>query len=565
MQKFGKTIITNAGRQMLTQVDGAKGKITYTKASLCTQDVKKLSEDDCLALTALTGVQMDTSLEVTDVRDNTVTVLASFNNANVTKDLTFNSIGWFAKTSVDDTEKLLAVTPSETEQTLVAGKNGASTSSTDIEMVFARSHDTTVVVNPSSVGLVSKAQLSSATDKINNDINSLSALTNPSSIVSNQTINLDTLTTKGITKFQNAQLSSAGYMQAFDQSTIGLNGWIFNIYSNNGASYIQIVHITNTAYNQGAMYFLRAKANGTSTEDFARMSTVKDHAQFFSLTEKDAKDVVARDENKSFNPNNVVDSGVHRISSTKINAKYDVTDPKDANSGYSFSGFYWGWLFNLNFDDSPNSNAVYQLLVVNSGIYYREISVKTNDFPAFNSFSFAKDIAKLQTAIDNAGSVKTVDGKNPDDKGNIDISSLQNPDGVFTKNDTLDIDTFLKPGIYSLKDPTVIASINPKALDAVPANRDGKTRCGYLIIVQHDIYNVSQEIRIFNSTSYTVSHRFLFATNNFRPDFERIITTKDYQNIIGYIDGKETVHQCDDLTSGIAYSKANPNIIVATP
>ena len=354
-------------------------------------------------------------------------------------------------------------------------------------------------------------------------------------------------------------------MQAFDQSTTGLNGWIFNIYSNDGAGYIQIVHITNTTYNQGAMYFLRAKANDTSTEDFARMSTVKDHAQFFSLTEKDAKDVVARDENKSFNPNNIVDSGVHRISSTKINAKYDVTDPKDANSGYSFSGFYWGWLFNLNFDDSPNSNAVYQLLVVNSGIYYREISVKTNDFPAFNSFSFARDIAKLQTAIDNAGSVKTVDGKKPDDKGNIDISSLQNPDGVFTKNDTLDIDTFLKPGIYSLKDPTVISSINPKALDAVPANKDGKTRCGYLIIVQHDIYNVSQEIRIFNSNSYTVSHRFLFATNNFRPAFERIITTQDYQSIISYVDGKETVHQCDDLTSGIAYSKANPNIIVATP
>ena len=565
MQKFGKTIITNAGRQMLTQVDGAKGKITYTKASLCTQDVKKISEDDCLALTALTGVQMDTNLEVTDVRDNTVTVLASFNNAKVTKDLTFNSIGWFAKTSVDDTEKLLAITPSETEQTLVAGKNGASTSSTDIEMVFARSHDTTVVVNPSAVGLVSKAQLSTATDKINNDINSLSALTNPSSTIVNQTISLDTFTTKGITKFQNAQLSSAGYMQAFDQSATGLNGWIFNIYSNTGASYIQIVHINNTTYNQGAMYFLRAKTNGTSTEDFARMSTVKDHAHFFSLTEKDAKDVVARDENKSFNPNNIVDSGVHRISSTKINAKYDVTDPKDANSGYSFSGFYWGWLFNLNFDDSPNSNAVYQLLVVNSGIYYREISVKTNDFPAFNSFSFARDIAKLQTAIDNAGSVKTVDGKKPDDKGNIDISSLQNPDGVFTKNDTLDIDTFLKPGIYSLKDPTVISSINPKALDAVPANKDGKTRCGYLIIVQHDIYNVSQEIRIFNSNSYTVSHRFLFATNNFRPAFERIITTQDYQSIISYVDGKETVHQCDDLTSGIAYSKANPNIIVATP
>lgn len=568
MQKFGKTIITNAGRQMLTQVDGAKGKITYTKASLCTQDVKKISEDDCLALTALTGVQMDTNLEVTDVRDNTVTVLASFNNAKVTKDLTFNSIGWFAKTSVDDTEKLLAITPSETEQTLVAGKNGASTSSTDIEMVFARSHDTTVVVNPSAVGLVSKAQLLAATDKINNNINSLSVLANPSSIVSNQTINLDTFTTKGITKFQNAQLSSAGYMQAFDQSTTGLNGFIFNIYSNDGASYIQIVHITNTTYNQGAMYFLRTKANGTSAEDFARISTVKDHAQFFSLTEKDAKDVVARDENKSFNPDNVVDSGVHRISSTKINAKYDVTDPKDANSGYSFSGFYWGWLFNLNFDDSPNSNAVYQLLVVNSGIYYREISVKTADFPAFNSFSFAKDITKLQTAIANAGSIKTIGGKKPDDKGNINLPSFENPDFVYTKKDTLDVDKATIPGIYSLTDTTLTCSINKNALSAVRGNKDGTTYTGYLVVYKHDVSNITQELRIYTGQTVpdvTINTRCISGNSNYRPNFQRLITDIDYKNIIGYVDGKEVVHQCDDLTSGIAYSKANPNIIVATP
>ena len=627
---------------------------------------------------------MDTNLEVTDVRDNTVTVLASFNNANVTKDLTFNSIGWFAKTSVDDTEKLLAVTPSETEQTLVAGKNGASTSSTDIEMVFARSHDTTVVVNPSAVGLVSKAQLSAATDKINNDINSLSALTNPSSTIVNQTINLDAFTTKGITKFQNAQLSSAGYMQAFDQSTTGLNGWIFNIYSNDGASYIQIVHIINTTYNQGAMYFLRTKANGTSTEDFARMSTVKDHAQFFPLTQRDAKDVVARDENKSFNPDNVVDSGVHRISSTKINAKYDATDPTDPNSGYSFSGFYWGWLFNLNFDDTPDSNAVYQLLVVNSGMYYREISVKTKDFPAFNSFSFARDIAKLQAAIDNLlktkvnfsdligyisdhngnrlvettgnanaigepgiyftkggiknlpltnwgilqvigitatdsasahrkvqiyypddlgimpyyrnvtntnigswhqfasqdditnlinkvntlGAVKKVNNKLPGADGNVTLSSFENPDFVYTKKDTLDVDKATTPGIYSLMDTTLTCSINTNALNAVPGNTDGKTYTGYLKVYKHDAANITQELRIYTGRAvpdFTTSTRCIYGNSNYRPNFQRSITDMDYKNIIGYIDGKETVHQCDDLTSGIAYSKANPNIIVATP
>lgn len=684
MQKFGKTIITNAGRQMLTQVDGAKGKITYTKASLCAQDVKKLSEDDCLALTALTGVQMDTNLEVTDVRDNTVTVLASFNNANVTKDLTFNSIGWFAKTSVDDTEKLLAVTPSETEQTLVAGKNGASTSSTDIEMVFSRSHDTTVVVNPSAVGLVSKAQLSAATDKINNDINSLSALTNPSSIVSNQAINLDTFTTKGITKFQNAQLSSAGYMQAFDQSTTGLNGWIFNIYSNDSVSYIQIVYVTNTTYNQGAMYFLRTKANGTSTEDFARMSTVKDHAQFFPLTQRDAKEVIARDENKSFNPDNVVGSGVYRISSTKIIAKYDVTDPKDPNSGYSFSGYYWGWLFNFNFDDTPDSNAVYQLLLVNSGMYYREISVKTGDFPAFNSFSFTKDIANLQTAIDNKlkakvnfsdmigyisdhngnklvettgnanaigepgiyftkggiknlpltnwgilqvigitatdsasahrkvqiyypddlgimpyyrnvtntnigpwhqfasqdditnlinkvntlGAVKKVNNRLPGADGNVTLSSFENPDFVYTKKDTLDVDKATTPGIYSLMDTTLTCSINTNALSAVPGNTDGTTYTGYLKVYKHDAANITQELRIYTGRTvpdFTTSTRSIYGNSNYRPSFQRLITDYDYKNILGYVDSKEIVHQCADLTSGIAYSKANPNIIVATP
>ena len=577
MSKYNKTILTNAGLDLAARASSGKAKFTITRAATSTEKLADKSISELQKLTALPSLMQYGEINnVADSAQDKNIVIGTeliFNNKDLTTSYNVNTIGLFAKEDGSNKEILYALTTAAEPETMPDFKDKVLFKFNMTMFVVVGQTDN-VSVNVTDNGVVTQQQLSDIIAKLSTkedlakmhkDSNDLAMLANPDSIVSNQTTNLDTFTTKGITKFQNAQLSSAGYMQAFDQSTTGLNGWIFNIYSNDSASYIQIVHITNTAYNQGAMYFLRSKANGTSTEDFARLSTIKDHAQFFSLTQRDAKDVVARDENKSFNPDNVVDSGVHRISSTKINAKYDVTDPKDANSGYSFSGFYWGWLFNLNFDDSPTSNAVYQLLVINSGIYFREISVKTNDFPAFNSFSFAKDIANLQTAIANAGSVKTIGGKKPDDKGNIDISSLQNPDGVFTKNDTLDIDTFLKPGIYSLKDPTVISSINPKALDAVPANKDGKTRCGYLIIVQHDIYNVSQEIRIFNSNSYTVSHRFLLATNNLRPDFERIITTKDYQNIIGYINNKETVHQCDDLTSGIAYSKANPNIIVATP
>ncbi|RMC50138.1 hypothetical protein F5ESL0263_03760 [Lactobacillus sp. ESL0263] len=580
MSKYNKTILTNAGLDLAARASSGKAKFTITRAATSTEKLADKSISELQKLTALPSLMQYGEINnVADSAQDKNIVIGTeliFNNKDLTTSYNVNTVGLFAKEDGSNKEILYALTTAAEPETMPDFKDKVLFKFNMTMFVVVGQTDN-VSVNVTDNGVVTQQQLSDIIDKLSTkedlakmhkDSNDLAMLANPDSIVSNQTTNLDTFTTKGITKFQNAQLSSAGYMQAFDQSTTGLNGWIFNIYSNDSASYIQIVHITNTAYNQGAMYFLRSKANGTSTEDFARLSTIKDHAQFFSLTQRDAKDVVARDENKSFNPDNVVDSGVHRISSTKINAKYDVTDPKDANSGYSFSGFYWGWLFNLNFDDSPTSNAVYQLLVINSGIYFREISVKTNDFPAFNSFSFAKDIANLQTAIANAGSVKTIGGKKPDDKGNINLSSFENPDFVYKYKDTLDVDKATTPGIYSLMDTTLTCSINTNALSAVPGNTDGTTYTGYLVVYKHDAANITQELRIYTGRTvpdFTISTRGIYGNGKYRPDFRRLISDYDYKNIIGYIDGKEVVHQCADLTSGIAYSKANPNIIVVTP
>ena len=580
MSKYNKTILTNAGLDLAAKANSGKAKFTITRAATSTEKLADKSISELQKLTALPSLMQYGEINnVADCAQDRSIVIGTeliFNNKDLTTSYNVNTIGLFAKEDGSNKEILYALTTAAEPETMPDFKDKVLFKFNMTMFVVVGQTDN-VSVNVTDNGVVTQQQLSDIVAKLSTkedlakvrkDSNDLAVLSNPDSIVSNQTINLDTFTTKGITKFQNAQLSSAGYMQAFDQSTTGLNGWIFNIYSNDGASYIQIVYIANTVYNQGAMYFLRSKVNGTSTEDFARLSTIKDHAQFFPLTQRDAKDVVARDENKSFNPDNIVDSGVHRISSTKINAKYDVTDPKDPNSGYSFSGFYWGWLFNLNFDDTPDSNAVYQLLVVNSGMYYREISVKTKDFPAFNSFSFAKDIASLQTAIANAGSVKTIGGKKPDDKGNINLSSFENPDFVYKYKDTLDVDKATTPGIYSLMDTALICSINSSALNAVPGNTDGKTYTGYLVVYKHDAANITQELRIYTGRTvpdFTTSTRSIYGNSNYRPNFQRLITDYDYKNILGYIDGKEVVHQCADLTSGIAYSKANPNIIVATP
>lgn len=316
MQKFGKTLITDSGRRMLVQVDGAQGQITYTNAALFTQDIKDMSEEEQIALTALTGQQLITPVSVSQVTDTTVTVSASFNNSKVTEDLKFNSIGWYAKTSVDKKEQLMAVTPSLTEQTLVAGAEGASTSSLDINMIFGRSHDTTVVLNPNQEGVVNAGQMKQAIDDnaaqlkaefakayatkdevypkqdvfSKKEIKALAPLNAPDgNNVYDTTINLDTYSTVGTTKFLNCKLQSSGQMAGFKQEAEKLYGWIFNIPKWNGATeYQQIVYICN--YGDGTLIYLRSHVDnaGKTIEDFEKLATDKDLTAFA----KDIKDQI---------------------------------------------------------------------------------------------------------------------------------------------------------------------------------------------------------------------------------------------------------------------------------
>ena len=216
--------------------------------------------------------------------------------------------------------------------------------------------------------------------------------------------------------------------------------------------------------------------------------------------------------------------------------------------------------------------------------YYRNVT--GTKLSKWRQFASQDDIANIITQINSLGNVKKVNNKSPDSDGNVNLSSFENPDRVFNSTDTIDIDTFIKPGIYQLNDPQMTSSINPNALNDVPGNDDG-SKCGYLIIIQHDMYNVSQEIRVFNSNSYTVSIRFLLATSStFRPKFERLITTNDYQNIVSKInslpistmqsdistalnrisalENKETYHYSNSISDAKTYSANNPQVLVGS-
>lgn len=134
--------------------------------------------------------------------------------------------------------------------------------------------------------------------------------------------------------------------------------------------------------------------------------------------------------------------------------------------------------------------------------------------------------------------VQAVNGKNPDKDGAIQLPNFENPDFKYVKNDTLDVDKFTTPGICYLMDVTLKSSITTNALSQVPGNKDGTTYTGYLVVYQHDAANITQTLLIYtgrDNPDFTISTRCIYGTSNYRPNFQRLATSLDLQNIQGQI------------------------------
>lgn len=528
MQKFGKTLITNAGRQMLTDVDGAKGKLTYTKATLYTQDVKASKETDIIAVTGLTGPQLETDLQVTDVKDNTVTVLASFNNAKVTQDLTFNSIGWFAKTSVDDKEQLMAITPSETEQTLVAGSNGASTSSIDVEMVFARSHDTTVVLNPSSVGLVSPAQMDGAIKQAKETIEKdfqislkkVNTLGNPIQVSSDT--NPDTLCDPGIYYSEN------GFNFGSKAPT---DYW-------QGKSYLIVLHgdRPDRSYNYFQQFLFQGTKDTYSIWYRAGYQYYSD--SYYTFGFQNLKDIYGKLKRISINggtPIDPDDNGLVNldIPKTDLSSLETKTDAKSAHDTLATS------------------------------ITSMRNSLSTDIKNTHDSLATDIKTARDGLSADIAKRVLTVNEKKPDSSGNVVLTDFDHPTQVFNGT-TVNLNTLTATGLYELRNVTI-----QNSLSSLPGFTQLNATYAYLITINNPPLNNTFQILICRQMqSFILDYRYINKTYNDYPSFKRIIDSSDYTNLVNMIqqvDKKELVHFCDDLDSGVAYSKANPNVFVATP
>lgn len=167
MDKFKDTIITDAGRKLLINVGAGNGEIAYTRAVLAGQDVSSMADEDIRKLATLENQKMEVNVIVTPPQDNTITVSASFGNKDLTDDLTFSSVGWYAKNNNDNKEILLGVSPSNGEQTLAAGSpDHRSTASIDIDLAMAISNATKVDLTVNEIGVAHMSDVNAAILKL---------------------------------------------------------------------------------------------------------------------------------------------------------------------------------------------------------------------------------------------------------------------------------------------------------------------------------------------------------------------------------------------------------------
>ncbi len=167
MDKFKDTIITDAGRKLLINVGAGNGEIAYTRAVLAGQDVSSMADEDIRKLATLENQKMEVNVIVTPPQDNTITVSASFGNKDLTDDLTFSSVGWYAKNNNDNKEILLGVSPSNGEQTLAAASpDHRSTASIDIDLAMAISNAAKVDLTVNEIGVAHMSDVNAAILKL---------------------------------------------------------------------------------------------------------------------------------------------------------------------------------------------------------------------------------------------------------------------------------------------------------------------------------------------------------------------------------------------------------------
>ena len=179
--KLRATILTNVGRQTFLQVGYGTGTLVYTRAVLSSQSMndrngRPLANEIIASYNNLSDDLKDGKLQLSPTTGDHFEVIANFDNKNQQHDISFSSIGWYARIdtqnangqTVKGQEVLIAISPTTNDSEILAAgsPDGLSTQviSAALDMTISNAANISMKVN--DISYITRAELNAWQTKI---------------------------------------------------------------------------------------------------------------------------------------------------------------------------------------------------------------------------------------------------------------------------------------------------------------------------------------------------------------------------------------------------------------
>ena len=554
MSEYNKTVLTNAGLDLMARANKGTAKFTITRAATSTEQLSDKSMAHLQQLTELPSLMQYGVINNADdsSQDDGIVIGVElvFNNQDLANGYNINTIGLFAKEDGKDKEILYAITTAVTPESMPDFKNKVLFKF-NITMFVAVSRADSVTVSVTENGVVTQEQLSTVikqtVDSIKNDIQTnikkVNTLGNPIQVSFDT--NPDTLCDPGIYYSENGfnfgSKAPADYWQQGKSYLIVLLG---NRPDRSFDYYQQFLfQATKNVYNVWYRAEYKYASNSYYTFEFQNLKDIYGKLKQISInggTPIDPDD------------NGLLNLDIPKTDLSGLETKADAKSAHDTLAA-SITSTRNGLSSDIkNTHDSLSTD-----------IKNTHDSLSTDIKNSHDSLSTDIKTARDALSADIAKRVLTVNEKSPNSSGNVVLTDFDHPTQVFNGTD-VNLDTLTATGLYELRNATI-----QNSLSSLPGFTQLNATYAYLIAINNPSLNNTFQILICRQMqNFVLDYRYVNKTYNDYPNFKRIIDSSDYTNLfnmIDQVDKKELVHFCDDLDSGVAYSKANPNVFVATP
>ena len=504
MSKYNKTILTNAGLDLASRASSGKAKFTITRAATSTEKLADKSISELQQLTALPSLMQYGEINnVADsAQDKSIVIGAElvFNNKDLTNGYNINTIGLFAKEDGSDKEFLYALTTAVEPETMPDFKDKVLFKF-NLTMFVVVGQTDNVTVDVTDNGVVTQEQLSKA-------VQALPQKQDITNLFNKIDIDINSLHQTIDNEIKNlAALNRDSGNNIYNTkinldtfSTVGISKFLGCQLQSDGK-------MANFNATQGSLYgwiFNIPKWNGANT--YEQIVYISDFGQG-SLTYVRTK-----------------------AEATSKEDFLKVANDKDLDKIHTISN-------PIEVDNKTNPDSLTE-----PGFYF-----------ARNGFNFAKNDIPNGYRSDGKSYMSVLEGENPGYSLNyyqqfMFQATKFNFECWYRAGYKYGSDAYYTVSFVNLKD--IFGKLKQISLNGgTVINPDNNGVANLKVVTKVD--NISPD----SNGNVNTDHYTKAESDKRRND---LISRIELQ------ENKEIVHQCDDIDSGIAYSKTHPNVFVAT-